>query len=75
LTPILRHIKTNTLYRHIENDRYRNLSTGVEGEVPPEIAQKIFAISLDATVLLNEFPNIEKLIKGLNLKILLPTTQ
>lgn len=75
MTPILRHIKTNTLYRHIENDRYRNLSTGVEGEVPPEIAQKIFAISLDATVLLNEFPNIEKLIKGLNLKILLPTTQ
>ncbi len=69
MTAIVRHKTTNTLYRHIENDRYRNLSTGVEGEVPPEIAKKIFTINIDATALLNEQPNIEKLIKALNLKI------
>jgi len=66
---IVRHKTTNALYKHLVNDTYRNIATGVEGEVPPEIAQKIFAISLDATCLLNDYPLIETLIFGLKLNI------
>ncbi len=66
---IVRHKTTNALYKHLVNDTYRNIATGVEGEVPPEIAQKIFNISLDATQLCNEYPVVEKLIFGLKLKI------
>lgn len=69
MTAIVRHKTTNILYRHLEGDKYRNLSTGAEGEVNSEIAQKIFAINLDATALLNENPNIEVLIKSIGLKI------
>ena len=74
MTAIVRHKTTNTLYRHIEGDIFQNIVTDVIGEVPPEIAQKIFAISLDATELCNEHPNIEMLIRGLNLKIEVPQT-
>jgi Na+-transporting NADH:ubiquinone oxidoreductase subunit NqrF len=69
MTAIVRHKTTNTLYRHVKDNIYKNLSTNTEGEVPPEIAQKIFAINLDATVLCNENSNIERLIKELKLKI------
>lgn len=66
---IVRHIKNDILYRYLGNDKYRNLSTGNEGEVPPDVAKKIFVINLDATEICNEYPMVEKLIQSLNLKI------
>lgn len=68
-TAIVRHKKTNILYRHLEGNKFRNLATGAEGEVSDEVAQRIFAISTDATELINQYPQIENLIKALNLKI------
>lgn len=68
-TAILRHKKTNVLYRHIEGNKFRNLITGAEGEVSPEIAKNIFAISVPATIFCNENPVIEKFISALALKI------
>lgn len=66
---IVRHKKTNSLYKYLGNNVYENIISGVKGEVPEDIAKNIFAINLDATILISEYPNIEKLIKSLELKI------
>lgn len=66
---IVRHKKTNYLYKYLGDNIYQNIITDVKGEVSEETAKNIFAISLDATVLISEYPNIEKLIKSLELKI------
>ena len=69
MTAIVRHKKSNALYRHIEGNKFRNIVTNVEGEVSDEIAQKIFSINSELTYFCNEYPLVEQLIKGLNLKI------
>ncbi len=66
---IVRHKTTNALYSTLDGKIYKNLVSEVEGNVAEEIAQKIFAISLDATALINEYPVLETLIKKINLKI------
>ncbi len=66
---IVRHKTTNFLYSTLDGKTYRNLITEEEREVPDELIQKCFAISLDATEMINEFPNVQRLIKELNLKI------
>lgn len=66
---IVRHKKTNCLYSTVDGNIYKNLITGQEGAVSPELAQKIFAISLDMTELAAGNPNIEKLIQAVGLKI------
>jgi hypothetical protein len=43
--------------------------TGVEGEIPEEMARKIFKINLEMTELCENFPNVEKLIFALKLKM------
>lgn len=65
---IVRHIKTDVLYRYLGDNKFRNLITGVEGFVKDEVAQKIFRINLEATELINENPIIEEMIKSLGLK-------
>lgn len=65
---IVRNIQNNTFYRYLGDNRYRNLITGVEGEISEELARKIFKINVEMTALCEEFPNIEKLIKALQLK-------
>lgn len=67
--PVVRHIKTNDLYRFLGGNKFRNLRTGVEGEVSDEVAQKVFKINLEATELINEYPLLEKLIRAIDLKI------
>lgn len=57
------------MYRYLGNDVYRNIRTGVEGEVKPEVAEKIFRINLEVTEICNKYPMVEELIKSLNLKI------
>lgn len=65
---IVRHIKTDVLYRYLGDNKFRNLITGAEGFVKDEVAQKIFRINLEATELINENPIIEEMIKSLGLK-------
>jgi hypothetical protein len=66
---IVRNTQTNVLYRYLGENRYRNLCSGVEGEIKEELAQKIFKINAEATVICEEYPMVEELIKSLNLKL------
>ena len=65
---IVRNIQNNTFYRYLGDNRYRNLITGVEGEIAEELARKLFKINVEMTRLCEDFPNIEKLIQSLQLK-------
>lgn len=66
---IVRKISNDVPYRYLGNNRYRNLITGVEGEVPEELANKVFKINLDATYFCENYPIVELLIRKLGLKI------
>lgn len=66
---VVRNIQNNDLYRYLGENKFRNIRTGKEGIVDEETAQKIFKINVEATGILNEYPNIEMLISKLNLKI------
>lgn len=66
---IVRNIQNNHLYRYLGGNRYRNIMTGVEGEIGEDVAQKIFKINLELTELCENFPNVEKLIHTLKLKM------
>lgn len=65
---IVRHIRSNILYRYLGENKYRNLTTLQEGEVPEEKAREIFKINIEATSILNEYPEIENMINKLQLK-------
>lgn len=66
---IVRNIKNNILYRYLGENKYRNLVTLQEGEVPEDKARESLKINIEATYILNEYPEIENLINKLNLKI------
>jgi hypothetical protein len=67
---IVRNIQNNNLYRYLGDNRCgETLMTGVEGEIPEEMARKIFKINLEMTELCENFPNVEKLIFALKLKM------
>ena len=61
--------KNGTLYRHVEGNTFKNIISGVSGEVTDEKAREVFRINLDATSILNDNPNVERLIEVLKLKI------
>lgn len=65
---IIRNIQNNDLYRYLGENKFRNVRTGQEGIIDTETAQKVFKINVEATVLCEEFPIIEEMIKALNLK-------
>lgn len=65
---IVRNIQTNDLYRYHGNDEYTNIRSNKRGVIKPELAQKIFKINLEATELIEQYPEIENLINKLNLK-------
>ena len=65
---IVRNIQNNTLYRYLGENKYRNLITLQEGEVPEEKSREIFKINIEATSILNEYPEIENMINQLQLK-------
>ena len=66
---VCRNINSNDPYLYLSGNRWRNLRTGVEGEIPDETAQKVFKINLELTHFLAENPLVEDLIKSLNMKI------
>lgn len=64
---IVRHIKSDRLYRYLGNDEYVNLYTGQSGRIKPEDAQKMFVINLEMTQLISEYPLVEEMITKLKL--------
>lgn len=66
---ILRNIQNNQLYGHIGGNKYVNLITGIEGEVPEDLAKKVFKINLQATKIIQDFPDVKMLISKLGLTI------
>lgn len=66
---VVRNIQNNDLYVYEGNDVYRNMRTQVRGNVPPEVAEKIFKINVEVTGMWSKYPLIEDLIHKLNLKI------
>jgi len=65
---IVRNIQNDIFYRYLGENKYRNLITLQEGEVPEEKAREIFKINIEATSILNEYPEIENMINQLQLK-------
>lgn len=66
---VLQNIQNNDAYLHLGEDMYRNLRTGKEGEIKPELATSIFNLNVPLTVMLAENPILETMIKKLNLRI------
>lgn len=65
---IVRNIQNDFLYRYLGENKYRNLTTLQEGEVPEEKAREIFKINIEAISIINEYPEVENLINKLQLK-------
>jgi hypothetical protein len=55
------------IYRHIKGDEYINLTTGVQGEIKPELATESLSINLALTQMMNENPYIDLFVEKLNL--------
>lgn len=66
---VVRNIQNNDLYRYLGNNVFRNIRTGVEGIVSEEKAKEVFKINLEATWMIEEYPQIEELISRMNLRI------
>lgn len=68
-TAILKNIQTQDLYRHRQGNVFKNLRTGVEGEITEELANKILVIDYKASMMFNKYPLLEELVFKLKLKI------
>lgn len=64
---VVRNVQNNQLYKYVGGTTYINVMTGKSGEVPDDVAKRIFKINLAATDILNKYPNVELLIKELEL--------
>ena len=64
---VVRNIQNNQLYKYVGGSTYINVITGKAGEVSDDVAKRIFKINLSATDILNRYPNVELLIKELEL--------
>lgn len=66
---VVRNIQNNQFYKYIGGNTFVNIITGKSGEVPDDVAKRIFKINLPATDILNKYPNVEELIKKLELVV------
>ena len=66
---VVRNVQNNQLYKYVGGTTYINVITGRSGEVPDDVAKRIFKINLGATSILNKYPNVEELINRLELII------
>ena len=66
---VVRNVQNNQLYKYVGGTTYINVITGRSGEVPDDVAKRIFKINLGATGILNKYPNVEELINRLELII------
>lgn len=68
MKPICRNIQNNLPYEFLGGNKFRNLLTGKEGEVDDEKAREVFRFSVEATMIINEYPEVENLINTLQLR-------
>ena len=69
MIPIVRNIQNDQLYRYNGNDEFENLVTGKRGIVGEDKANKVFKFNVEATLIIEEKPEVINLIKALNLKV------
>jgi hypothetical protein len=69
MKPICRNIQTNDLYAYQGGNSFKNLRTGVTGELEEEKAREFLKVNMEATTILNEYPIVQDLIQQLNLKM------
>ncbi len=63
------HKQSRKLYEYKGGNVFKNIVTEQLGEVPDELAAKIFNISLDATEMIGKHPQVRDLIKRLDLRL------
>lgn len=68
-TAVLRNVQTQDLYRHLEGNTFKNLRTGIEGNIPEELTNKILVIDYNSTMMFNKYPLLEELVFKLKLKL------
>lgn len=68
MKPICRNIQNNQFYFFEGGNTFTNIVSGRSGEVPDEKARELFRFNPALSVLVNEYPAVEGLIKKLNLK-------
>jgi hypothetical protein len=68
MKPVVRNIQNQDLYFYLGENKFQNIRTGTEGVVDDETARKVFKVNVEATTMLNEYPNLVEMIKTLNLK-------
>ncbi len=64
---IVRNVKSGVFYEYLGENRFKNMITGAEGVVSDEKAREVFRINAEATLLINEYPKVEDLIRKLEL--------
>jgi hypothetical protein len=65
--PVVRNVQTNDFYTYLGDNKFQNIRTKAEGEVPADKASTLFRINIDATKMFNEFPLVNDLVNKLNL--------
>ena len=66
--PICRNVQNQDLYEYLGGNKFKNIRTGKSGDVDETKAAEVLKFNVEASTILNEFPNVELLIKQLNLK-------
>lgn len=61
--------KTGDVYKKGKGITYRNLRTGIKGEITKELADKNFESCVGLSKLFSEFPLVESFINKIDLKI------
>ncbi len=65
--PVVRNKRTNDLYFYNGGNSFTNIRTQKSGEVSNEEAKRTFSINTQATVLINDYPIVAKMITKLGL--------
>ncbi len=64
---IVRNVKSGVFYVYLGENRFKNMITGAEGVVSDEKAREVFRINAEATIIINEYPEVENMIRMLEL--------
>lgn len=69
MAAIVRNIQNNDLYEYLGENEFKNIRTRNSGVTTDEIAQRVFKINVEATLMITHYPQVAELISALNLKI------
>ncbi len=68
MRPLCRNIQNDEVYEYLGGNEFKNLRTGIAGNVETEKARGIFRFNVEATQMMFDYPIIEEMINVLNLK-------